>query len=227
MEKRKKNVLKALKEKYGTERVFVVPFSSTLIIKDLFTPNDGRSMKKDLFGAILPTGKFIERADAEGEMQFQQVIPYALIKNTDDKFFVSRRIEGEPRLRGKLSLGFGGHINPCDDERKGVENIVTNGLNRELKEELKMKSYKRMKFEKTTLYGTVRDLKSSTPDHIGLVYILEMDTELSNYLTIRETKTLEGLWMSRQELLRNYEQFESWAQLILAHMTLVSKTKTV
>lgn len=216
-----------LKKKYGTERVYVVPYSSTLIVKDLFVCNTDNNMKKDLFGAILPSGKFMERADAEGEMQFQQIIPYVLIKNGDGKFFISRRIDGESRLIGKLSLGFGGHINPCDDTREGVEKLVENCMYREIKEELKMKSYKRLKFQKINLQGTVRDLKSSTPDHLGIVYIAEIDSELSQYLSIRETKKLEGMWMTLQELLRNYEYFESWAQLILAHMTLEAKTRTV
>lgn len=199
-----------LREKYGTERVFVVPFSLTNIIPDDFTAWDPKTSSKTIYGSILPYGKFILRADAEEDITFQQIIPYVLVK-TKDKFFVTRRIHGEQRLQGKLSLGVGGHINPCDDYRGGVQDTVNNGLKRELQEEVKIP-----KWGKLYEYGTVRDLKSTTPDHIGIVFIMEVDSEKG--IKIKETDNLEGIWMTIDELRKNLPYLESWAKLIVANL---------
>lgn len=199
--------------KYKDEKVFCVPFNNTYIIHDKFTKWSPAKMKKDIFGGVLPYGKFILRADAEEDMSLQQIIPYVFITDTNGNFFISKRINGERRLLGKLSLGIGGHINPCDDTHSGVGAMVNNGMRRECKEETTIFSTRiKVSFEK---YGTVRDLSSSTPDHIGLVYhaIVERGKE---FLNIKEKNTLKGVWFTKEELVRNFEKFESWAQFIIA-----------
>ena len=209
-----------LKKKYGEERVFAVPFQFTSIIDDLFTPWNYSKTKKDVFGGILPYGKFILRADAEEDISFQQIIPYAFITDNHGNYYISRRKQGEKRLQGMLSLGFGGHINPKDDMRHGVENMVFNGLKRELEEET---TIKRIKDYVIKPYGLVRDLKSSTPDHIGIVFEITISDGAKNKLNIREKNKLKGTWMSIKDIIREYECFESWAQLIIAHLTLGKK----
>jgi predicted NUDIX family phosphoesterase len=204
-----------LKEKYGNEHVYVVPFPQTGIINDGFTAWNKKS-PESVFCAVLPYGKFIERADAEGNAAFVQAIPYVLVSNTEGKYFVSHRIKGDKRLAGKLSLGFGGHVNPCDDTRGGVQKMMLNGLDRELNEELVLDKIP-AKAIKIQEYGTVRDLKSTTPDHFGIVYNMVVDTAECGKLAIREKDILAGSWMTEQDLARNYHKFESWAQLILAH----------
>lgn len=205
-----------LKEKYGNERVYVVPFPQTGIIDDGFAAWNKRQTPKSVFCAVLPYGKFIERADAEGNAAFVQAIPYVLVSNTEGKYFVSHRLKGDKRLEGKLSLGFGGHINPCDDTRGGVESMMMNGLGRELNEELVLDGIPDMAI-KIKEHGTVRDLKSTTPDHFGIVYNMVIDASECEKVSIREHETLAGVWMTKQDLLRNFNRFESWAQLILAH----------
>ena len=205
-----------LKEKYGNERVYVVPFPQTGIIDDGFTAWNKKQTPKSVFCAVLPYGKFIERADAEGNIGVVQAIPYVLVSNTKGEYFVSQRLKGDKRLEGKMSLGFGGHVNPCDDNRSGVQSMMLNSLNRELNEELVLDNIPKTAI-KIIEHGTVRDLKSTTPDHFGLVYNMVIDADECGKVSIRETDTLAGIWMTRKDLLRNFNKFESWAQLILAH----------
>lgn len=209
-----------LREKYGTEKVFIVPFSHTNIIPDDFTPWDPEHSARDIYGSVLPYGKFIMRADAEEDITFQQIIPYVLVKTTDGKFFVTRRINGEQRLQGKLSLGVGGHINPRDDTRDGCEKMIKNGLERELTEEVKIPKVRKIRIYE---YGTVRDLQSTTPDHIGIVFIQEVDSPKN--IKVRETENLEGLWMTIDELKKNLSSLESWAKLIVAQLVFDEQKK--
>ena len=97
-----------LMKKYGTEQVFIVPFSSVLHVPDKFNPNS--SEINNNYGAI---GKYVMRYDAEYNPSFQQLISYALIANkAKTKFFVADRISGDSRLMATLSIGWGGHIRP-------------------------------------------------------------------------------------------------------------------
>ena len=92
---------------------------------------------------------------------------------------------------------------------------LMNGMRREENEETNINE---VAIDVHEPYGTVRDLKSSTPDHVGIVY-LHYVYDAAN-LDVREKDTLEPLWMTKEELIKNYEKFESWAQLIIADMVL-------
>lgn len=209
-----------LEEKYKDEKVFVVPFSQTESILDGFHPIDEKGYDK-LVETILPKGKFILRADAEEDMTFQQIIPYVLVTDeAHEKFFATRRIKGESRLLGRLSLGIGGHINPIDWRNANCaffqthREMVFRGMAREIREEMTGFDHVR----KPRPYGTVRDLGSFTPDHIGIVFT--MVAAVPEEIGIRETDTLEPVWMTKQDLVRNYEKFESWAQMIIEDMVI-------
>ena len=194
-----------LKEKYKDERVFVLPSTDVTTIPDLFTRDQGDGSFK--FNQYDDKGTFIYRYDAEGDGAFQQIIPYVLIYNPKTKkFFVSLRTKqsGEQRLYDKISLGFGGHINPCD----GPSNIIWNALVRELKEEVDMD-------QSATFYykGTIRNITSELNDHLGFVFVAETEQA-----SIKETDKLIGQWMSVQELIDNYFKLEDWAKFIVDYM---------
>lgn len=207
-------------EKYKDEKVFVVPFSRTEEILDGFHPITEKAYDK-LVDVVIPKGKFILRSDAEEDMTFQQIIPYVLVTDeAHEKFFATRRIQGESRLLGRLSLGIGGHINPCDWRAANCaffqthREMVLRGMAREIREEMTGLEHVR----KPRPYGTVRDLGSFTPDHVGIVFT--MVAANPEEIGIRETNTLEPVWMTKQDLVRNYEKFESWAQMIIENMVI-------
>ena len=128
---------KALKKKYGDEKVFVIPVNLVEGIPDKFTKFTAK--KEEIKGRYGSQGKYLDRYLVEYDESLQQVIPYFTICNKDEsKFFVARRIGGDARLIDKLSLGFGGHINECD----GYTSHIFNCIKREMNEELNVKDRK-------------------------------------------------------------------------------------
>lgn len=193
---------KALKEKYKDEKVFVVMSTDIENIDDKFSPVKHNI---ELWKKFDNLGHFMYRYDVEGEASVQQIIPYIVIANHNhDKVFITKRIAGEPRLLGKLSIGCGGHINECD----GTREVLFKAAVRELFEEVDI--------EITTplqIIGYVRDKCSTTNDHTGVVILAQSESDI----TVKEKDTLEGLWMDLDELVNNYELFEDWGKYIIDH----------
>lgn len=192
-----------LREKYGTEQVFVVPYLDVANVPDHFS-----SAERDNLDWI-KKGKYIFRYDAEYNTFFQQVIPYVVLTDKKkEKFYISKRISGEERLVNQLSIGFGGHINPCDGYYDPLEKCIA----RELNEEVSARYIK----EPLSLLGTVRDMSSSTNDHIGVVFLKRVSNKAT--IKIREKDKLKGQWMTMNDLYDNYGSFESWGKYIIDYL---------
>lgn len=188
-----------LKKKYGDEQVFVVPYQVISQVNDKFTKEKNT---KDVWNKYNSKGTFILRYEAEYNPSFQQIIPYFFIFNKDkDKVYIAERLKGDARLSHMLSLGFGGHINPCD----GHIDIISNALNREMNEELNIVPLSDFEY-----CGTIRDISSETNDHFGLIFSI-----IADEVSIKETDTLEGKWMTIPELIENYHKFENWSKFII------------
>ncbi len=111
-----------------------------------------------------------ERKDAESDKNFQQIIPYVLLKNSEGKFACYQRHGNEKRLHGKWSCGIGGHIDETDNA-DSIEQIVKNGMSRELSEELKNFDADRIKL---SYLGIINEIESNVGQvHLGLVFIAE------------------------------------------------------
>lgn len=198
---------KQLKDKYGDEQVFVVPFGLVKNIPDRFTKETkGPKELEKMLNSICSRGQFIFRYDAEYNPAFQQLIPYVVISNlSGTRYYVSERISGDARLVSKYSLGFGGHINPIDN---GHENLIMAALKRELCEEL---FYEKM--SEPEFLGYIRDLHSETRDHLGFVFQVK-----AKKVRIKETDVLKGKWMTLEELEDRYFHFESWSRYIIDYL---------
>lgn len=199
---------RSLVDKYKDEQVFVVPYDTVAHIKDKFTPSNHKENKLAIekLNIYDTLGRYILRHDAEYNPTFQQLIPYVLIMDPSKKrFFISERIAGDQRLLKDFSLGFGGHINPCD----GSNGVIMKSLYRELQEEVKIEKYD----NNASFVGYVRDLSSSTPDHIGFVFVVE-----ASNVSIKEDDNLVGQWMTIKDLENNYFRFESWAKHIIDYL---------
>ena len=178
-----------------------MPYEETDHIGDRFTPV-GNNPRGDLthFDTL---GKFVMRYDAEENPTLQQLIPYVVILDrSGQSYFISKRIAGDHRLKGKLSLGFGGHISPEDT---GQGSVILSAMEREMKEEVELVSA-----DVPAFIGHVRDLKNSTSDHLGFVFTVRADS-----VRIREEKVLEGHWMSLENLIDHYYSFENWGRYII------------
>lgn len=70
-----------------------------------------------MFSGGLPrlSAVFRDRESAESDQQFKQLIPYVAVFDASDRLLCYRRKGGqESRLDAKLSIGVGGHVEPCD-----------------------------------------------------------------------------------------------------------------
>lgn len=148
--------------------------------------------------------EYIERASAETNPVYKQIIPY-MIFTFDNKFFVMQRKANasEQRLAGKLSLGIGGHMRQEDMSGKSIFDWVR----REFEEEVSYTG----KLAMTTLGVLNDDTNEVGKVHLGLV-ILALG-ENGNIDIKDEHKS--GILLSKQECLKKFDQFEAWSQMIL------------
>lgn len=193
-----------LRNKYGDEQVLVTNFVSTKKIQDKFYPTPIKEIVP-----LVRKSKFILRYDAEYNTALVQLIPYILlVDKKKSAIYVTHRIAGEERLRDSIALGCGGHISPED---VGGD-LLYRSARREMNEEIQVSPWD----DEFNYLGTVRDLSSSTPDHLGCVLYLTIKKNAK----VKETDKLSGEWMTFEELTKNYGKFESWARHILDSMLL-------
>lgn len=197
-----------LKNKYGKEKVFIVPYHNTINIPDGFT---NIKHDKNIWSKFDSVGKYVYRYDAEGDKTMQQIIPYIIILNKDkNKIFTTKRIGGESRLLNQISIACGGHIN----EEDGLKQPLFYAAVRELFEEVNINT--NSPFE---IFGYVRGLESSTNDHLGVAIYVHATGEVS----VKEKDNLIGEWMDLDQLVYNYHKLENWSQYIVDFF--VSKDK--
>ena len=163
---------------------------------DLITTNTG-----EILQLIEDEHVFIPRDLAETSPEFKQIIPYVIIRYSND-YYVLRRTkkQAEKRLHDKLSLGIGGHINPDAP-------TVLAGLKKELDEEVAVESKYSLTFagilnDDTTDVGRV---------HLGAVFVLEAERR---NVTVRETDKMTGEWIPGDRLATMRSAMETWSQIV-------------
>lgn len=207
-------IKKKLKEKYPTEQVFVIPYDKLFNIQDKYSSINSYPKEIQDLTHWESKGSFIFRHDAEYDPSFQQLIPYTVIFNKHaDKVYVGKRIAGDSRLVQQYSLGFGGHINPCDF-KFNLGRIVEEAATRELNEEVILTNKHNFKWQ-----GFLRDVTSNTSEHLGFVFTIQCSTA-----KINEKESLKGKWMSLDNLVKKFSHFERWSQYIIDIMFLQHKT---
>ncbi len=189
--------------------------------RDLFPgpfPHGLDVLEADAMGSVVTRirarGFFVERRHAEGDPDLKQVIPYCVV-NRGDQVFVMRRLDGggEARLRGKRSIGVGGHVNPVD----GGDDVLEAGLRREIEEEIAV--------EGDWVARPVGLLNDDSTDvgsvHVGLVFAVAVTGEV----LVREDDTLVGAFLPISDLraLCRSERasFETWSALVVDQLDAV------
>lgn len=155
--------------------------------------------------------EFVDRTPAETNPQLKQIIPYCILTHQGKILTYERgQSGGEQRLRTKLSIGIGGHINPIDSLHPLQTNPKTyeNALERELQEELSYQSI----LSRQTL-GFLNDDSNPVGEvHLGVVEILELS---SNTIAAKEDSIKNPTLKTLDELETQKEQLENWSQLAL------------
>lgn len=169
------------------------------------------------------------RGDMEEDPTFKQLIPYTVLVSTNDKatehtYFVYKRLSGggEERLHNQYSLGVGGHMNHIVSDNFR-ENFFENYM-RELTEELVLED-NQMQDQTPFLVGYINDDQNEVGKvHLGAVVMAQLPKGLN--VEVRETDTLEGMFMTAEELREHADQFESWSQFVIKEIDSLTKTFT-
>lgn len=171
-------------------------------------------------------GFFVERAWAEKDPCFKQIIPYCVVirpGNGEERsdFLVMTRLKksGETRLHGLKSIGVGGHINPIDlsNASKHKTSLIKGAAWREIEEEIEATDCRIFPV------GTINfDADFVGSVHFGFVfYAVVKDAK------IREVDKLEGEFVDSdlviQEAIDHPERFENWSRMLLLEIAEIRK----
>ncbi|MGG1006851.1 hypothetical protein [Bacillus velezensis] len=154
----------------------------------------------------------IRRGDAEEDPRFKQPIPYVVIRR-DDEVFVYERLAGggESRLHNKLSLGFGGYMNPMEGTASFTE-VLKQNTDRELAEELYIREEDK---QNIVTLGLINDDENDVGKvHIGILSALQLASAAQ--VEVKEKDQIAGRWMKLSELKEEnvYQRLEAWSQFV-------------
>ncbi len=175
-------------------------------------PVGGLIFDLDLLPAVLAQAEFIERARAEQDPAYKQIIPYCILRYGDKVFRYKRSgWAGEKRLQGLYSIGVGGHINRSDvlPLLADVTSILDWARDRELTEEFGV-TYSRP----PRLVALLNDDSTEVGRvHFGAVYEYELD---SPEVESREKRVhIHSAFVSIDELVGQAEEYEGWSRIVV------------
>lgn len=150
---------------------------------------------------------WIERNEAEHNLNYKQIIPYLIIQRDDGKIACYPRHGSEKRLHGLYSCGVGGHIDSPDEGNTLLETI-DNGMLRELTEEIQNFDSASIEIE---FLGLINEIESDVGlVHLGIVSVAKCK---ENYIPIASSE-LEGMeWKTLDEI--GLIRIELWSRLAL------------
>lgn len=113
--------------------------------------------------------RWMERAQAEDDEDFLQLIPYALITGPGGSVWCYRRRGGDTRLDQRFSCGVGGHVD-AEDAAQDLRSTLERSLRRELTEELGWEPSGQVLLPAAWIYEGTSPVGRV---HLGLLYRLE------------------------------------------------------
>lgn len=194
--------------KYNGEKVLV--FKTSIIEEqDKFQGMISGSKAKNFREKyLIPENLFyIDRDIAENDPSYKQLIPYCFITRANELFYYERSKKGsEERLHNLLSLGVGGHINPCDGNNKET---VSAACKRELDEEVEYTN-----FNGGIFAGLINDDSDAVNSvHFGVVFHIEL--KANGIVKPKESKLINANFELINSLLSSNKNWENWSALLL------------
>lgn len=160
---------------------------------------------------------FVPSEEAESTEDYKQIIPYVLVqKNGALLRFQRGSYSNAPKmLKGKYSIGFGGHIRQEDRNLLSWDdNGYSQGLERELREELKFDPPILRDFN-PPLVGILNDDSSNVGrKHIALVHLLSLDG-FSGKISRGEQSINQTTLVNVGTFPGEYELYEYWSKLCI------------
>lgn len=174
---------------------------------------------------------FLKRSSVEEDISKKQIIPYIIILDTDNRFFIYKRKGSEKRLHGKYSIGVGGHVD-CKDIEKFYENEKANfkifKLDLNLFSKLIMVTLLREIYEETGIsldeksidkniefIGIINeDISPVGKVHIGFVYLFRLDKNQKIKPVDDEISYFE--FITQKDIFSFWDTLEKWSILALS-----------
>jgi len=169
----------------------------------------------ELLNLIHEQGFFHSRYDCEDDEEVQQIIPYGVIFDKENRVFTYVRASniadyGDERLFGKHSIGIGGHIGRIDGPEYVENNLQRKVLTGEVCGD----------FSNSRLIGTM--MSRATPVdrvHFGLIYHINVNGKV----TVTDP-ALSSLGMKTiEEVQSNSAFFETWSKNLIPFLPLLKK----
>ena len=154
--------------------------------------------------------KYLPRDEAEEDPSYKQLIPYCIFRHDGKVFHYKRgKLQGEGRLHSKRSIGIGGHISADDHTDEG--STYREAMQREISEEIFVDS----PFTERCV-GLINDDATEVGRvHLGIVHIFDLEAPK---VRPREKSIMETGFALPADLVRDYDQFETWSQICLDYL---------
>lgn len=197
----------------SNERVLVVP---TELLRRL-GHFQGFTSEVDRYVSVLfdpAHTSYRPRSEVENDPSYKQLIPYVLFCHDDGAgretmFQYTRGMkQDESRLRGRRSVGIGGHIAVRDCPSNRIGSAYSEGMARELAEEVAIETPYREE-----CIGLINDDETAVGRvHLGIVHIFDVERPA---VVAREAEIVNGSFLPVQEILSHLDGFEMWSQICL------------
>ena len=154
---------------------------------------------------------YLNRAQAEQDRRFKQLIPYVLVF-CNDRLLRYRRGRGgeEKRLHGLYSIGVGGHISEEDHGLFSKDVGYREGMQRELREEVAIDQVSE---------ATVAVINDDSTEvgyvHFGVVHIVRV---INESVAGRRSGIVSPEFILATEAQRDASNYESWSRLCLENL---------
>ena len=201
--------------KYAGEQVLVVPRA---LLDGIGAFEGIRTEGLDVaVGRLLDSANhtFMDRAAAEEDPSFKQLIPYCIFRCGDRILHYTRgKAGGESRLHAKISVGVGGHVNPIDTGggRTGPE-AYHSAVTREIEEELDLPGS-----HEHRIIALLNDESNPVGQvHLGIVHLVDLQSDAVSSredalldLDFTPLADLNGPW---------FDRLETWSQFCIRHLS--------
>ena len=158
---------------------------------------------------------FMDRAAAEDDPSFKQLIPYCIFRvkhaggsaGTRYLHYTRGKSGGESRLHAQVSIGIGGHINPVDqrEDHLGMKTYMA-GVEREIDEELNLGCGHTNK-----IVALLNDDSNTVGQvHLGVVHMIDLETD---DVHANEDAIANLAFTTLEDLRGNlYDRLETWTK---------------
>jgi predicted NUDIX family phosphoesterase len=191
----------------GVEHILIVARSELFAAHPLQGFSTDPALVSHFLSLVTAHGRFVPRRPAEEDESLKQVVPYGVVRCAGQVFFFRRGRQGtEAGLRGRWSIGLGGHVNPEDGAAIGPA-MLERALWRELAEEVVL--------DRPLLepWGVLNDDEDQVGRrHFGFVYQVEV---ASPHAASREPGKITGEFVPLPVVRTSREELESWSQWVL------------